>query len=251
MQIGAINSVNFKGVQKADSEMVKSGKPEYLKDKTIDVDYLNLSSDDETDSFDEVSADEFVDGLNKFKQDVKNAKQNVHPLTCLAGTVAALCALTKGSKAIAWTRSAAALAGGTAAKGVVKAASKVVKSIDTEKATGKINGLVARLSEKSNVNNPKIEEAVVNTVDTVFSRTVNGVPEKKGNAFVKVLNKFGIYLNAPSLFDVGVATIGAYKAADIISDGSEASLDSFAISESAKKNFGKEFAAEVFNVIAS
>ena len=236
MQIGAINSVNFKGYQKAQD----LGDAEFVKpDNTSD-----LSGD----KF-EFSSDDLLEGIDKFRKDVKEAKQNVHPLTCLLGTAAAVCALTKGSKAVGWARSAVAVAGGAVANGAVKVASKVVKSVDADKVSGKINGVVDQLSKKSTVNNEKLVKPFETTVDKIFSRTVDGVAEKKGEKVVEKLNNLGIFFNPGSLFDGLVAGGIAYKAADIVSDGSETGLDKMAIDGSAKRNLGE--IAEIMNIVAS
>ena len=240
MQIGAINSVNFKGLNGINREENNS-----VKDDFIDVDYTEIKNEPKKDIFeseekaDEISPEELLNGIYKFKEDVQHARQNVHPLTCVLASVAAICALTKGAKAVSWMRSAAAVASGSVAKGAVKVASKVKKSINVDKANNAINGFVGKLSEKSNVNNEAIKSKVVGTIDKVFSKTVDGVTEKKGEAVVDKLNKLGVYLNPTSLFDTGVAAAGAYVAADIVSDGSESGLDNVAINLSAKRHLGE------------
>ncbi len=255
MQIGAINSVNFKGMNGIESR--ESGvyqDPKAQGRGAVDADFVVLQGNtDKTSDMPKseagISVDDILEKMANFKKDVKEAKQDVHPLTCLLGVLAGVCAIVKGNKAVGWARSAVAVSGGAVAKGAVKVASKVAKSIDADKAVAKINGVVGKLSEKTNVNNDKLVTPFVDTVDKIFSRTVDGVTEKKGQAVVEKINNLGIYFNPGSLFDGLVAGALAYKAADVVSDGSESGLDRMAINTSARRNLGE--IAEIINTVAS
>ena len=245
MQIGAINSVNFKGAQ-------KTNEPEFLKDE-IDVDYRDLS--DDGDSF-ELSEKQALENIENFKKDVKDSQQDVHPLTCLVGLAAAGLAFKNGRKAIACARSAVAVVGGAVAKGATKVASKVVKSIDYNKASAKINNTVSALASKSEVNDPKLTQAFENAIDTVFSREVDGKMQEKGKAVVGVLNKFGVPLTKQGLVDAIGAGAIAYGAMDVTTDLTEGAQDKHKILESAKRNLGGqnpagEFAADIFNILSA
>ena len=268
MQIGAINSVNFKG---------------NLNTKQADVEDTYIPSSEETDSFARsVEEDDLDDMLytvspkvkekeeiiygdegensplgstlkknfESFEKSVKNAQQDVHPLTCALGLATAAFAFKNGKKVASCARSTVAVMGGAVAKTVTKLASKVVKSIDFNKASEKINGVVESLSSKVEANDPKLKESFVNTIDIIFSRKVDGKMQQKGEAVVGLLNKFGVYLNKPSMADAVIAGVAAYKAADIATDYSEGFQDSQAIKMSAKKNLGSEFTSELIRTLA-
>lgn len=179
-------------------------------------------------------------GMQRHQEVIEEAKTDVSPLTCIVGVATGLAALKNGSKLVGVGRRLAAGAGETISTAAIKAAKKVKNSIDVDKAIAKTQGFFNKLSASGTTANPKIESAVTEAVDFVFSGkdAAGKIIEGKGKKFVENLSDKGIIMNGASLFDNAVAAAGAYVVADGLSDTTEYFIDRKKIKESFENNLG-------------
>lgn len=209
MQISAINSVNF-----------CSKKSKKSKDTT--------------------SKQEQMSNAEKHEANVKDANNDISPITCFVGILTGLAALKGGAKVVGATRRLAAGAGDKIATTAVNVAKKVKKSIDVDSCTKRIHDFFNRLSLDGTKENESIKKAVTSTVDQIFSgkdETGKFVGDK-GEKFVEKLRNNKIYMSGTSLFDNAVAAAGAYIAMDGMSDATEHVIDRKKIQKSVIENFG-------------
>ena len=179
-------------------------------------------------------------GMQRHKEVVEEAKTNVSPLTCIAGTLTALAAVKNGSKLVGAGRRVVAGAGEAISTVALKGAKKIKNSINIDKATAKVQSFFGKLSAAGSEANPKLEKTVTETIDFVFSGKdqAGKILEGKGKKFIEELKNKGIVMNGASLFDNAVAAAGAYIVADGVSDATESIIDKKKIKESFEKNLG-------------
>ena len=179
-------------------------------------------------------------GMQRHKEVIEEARADVSPLTCIAGTLTAIAAVKNGSKLVGAGRRVVAGAGEAVSTAVLKGAKKVKNSINIDKATTKVQSFFGKLSYAGSEANPKLEKAVKETVDFVFSGKdqAGKIIEGKGKKFVEDLRNKGIVMNGASLFDNGLAAVGAYIVADNMSDATESIIDGKKIKDSLEKNLG-------------
>ena len=179
-------------------------------------------------------------GMQRHQENVEKINTDVSPLTCIAGTLTAIAAVKNGSKLVGAGRRVVAGAGEAVTTAVLKGAKKIKNSINIDKATSKVQGFFGKLSAAGSEANPKLENAVTQAVDFVFSGKdqAGKIIEGKGKKFVADLRNKGIVMNGASLFDNAVAAAGAYIVADGVSDATESIIDSKKIKDSLEKNLG-------------
>lgn len=216
MELNSLSSTNFKGQAP----------------KTVEIDPQELKSyisESEPDSFDKEEA------LNDYADKLVQIKQNVHPLTCLAGVASAVIAMKKGRNVVGALRGVSAKTIGVVSNAALNIAQKVSKKANFDSARKAVDSFTQGLAAKTNENNSKITKSFVDTVDTIFAKTVDGVREEKGAKMLSKLNDNGVYLNKGSLFDNGIALAGGLFAADKVSDITENSLDNSEIKKETAK----------------
>ena len=179
-------------------------------------------------------------GMHRHQDVVEKTKSDVSPITCVIGVLTGLAALKTGSKVVGAVRRVAAGAGETVTTAVLRGAKKVKKSINIDKATKNVQSFFGKLSTDGSTANPKLEQAVKDTVDFVFSGKdeAGKLIEGKGKNFIDSLRNKGIVMNPTSLFDNAVAAAGAYFVADGLSDTTESFIDGKKIEKSLVENLG-------------
>lgn len=268
MQIGAINSINFKSnmsprvVFVTPCDNCPYDSYEFVDDNhdIIDVECEPISDESSKTSQsnscniapyknnqaprdDKSETKKIAEELKKqsgsfqdFVNDVAKAKNDVSPITCLVGILTGAIALQKGIKAVGWARGTLAKGGCEITQGAVKAFSKVTKK-NTEKACGNINNFFNKFTNNVNVdqNSEKMAKKFTEILDAVFGTTAKK-GQKVSERTLNTLNKAGIFLNPRRLFDTALALTVAYKAADVTSDVTEQALDGQKIKNSGAKN---------------
>ena len=186
MQIGAINSINFKARGKyADCDCPECRPDLYYKDQQNDYD---------------------LDPQTLRDQYVKE-RDDVSPLTGIFMVGAGVAALKAGNKGVAYARRGLAYIGEIITKAGAKGLAKVKKNLNYDECVDKIQKFFARIKDDRRVNDERLEARFTDAVNAILSpKDKNGdYVVNKGKNIVETLNKFGIYLRGTSLFDHAVA----------------------------------------------
>ncbi len=219
MQVGSVNSFNFKGLE--------SSKRSQAEDYKFGDDYT-VRTESENSVADSLNIEE---KLNKFASSVDKANNDVHIGTVLIAGATFLGLLYKGRKVIDLGTRMAATAGEVVAKGGVKLINSLKKTPveTTEKTLNNISSAVSGFREKVGKKDEKFLEGIKNTVDKIAP--------KKGEGVAYILDKFGIN-NKTSIATTAAAAVGATAIADKVSDVTENKLDNKDIDRAKKELLG-------------
>ncbi len=218
MQIGAINSTNFKG-----SKPINKG---YSEDKTALQKSLTKTK---------LSSEEVSEIVVNFDEAVKKINSNVHPATIFATVVAAVGVAKGSSKLVPVARRAVVTVGeevsalGTKAFG--KVANLVKKgSFDTDKAVNNIHNFSAANLRVNNQEIAKSEEKLAKAakesgfIKFVEKYTGQILGEQKAQAVKQTMIKNNMY-NGAGIFDAATAFAIGLGVVDGASDKAEGALD--------------------------
>ena len=220
MSLSAINSVSFKG----------NNYP-----RVIDAEDYEIIQDNE----------QATGNVDEFIKDVNKANNDVNVATLALGGLGALAAFKTGSKGVKIARGAVAKFASDLSQGAVNLTSKVFKKIDTETVNGKVSRFFTKFmnDESLTKDSAKMKAKFTEVINAVFGKSKTVIDEQgnkktvsRAKSIIETLHKNGIFLNGRSLFDNGVALVGAYAAADVVSDVTEDSIDKKNIKNSALKN---------------
>ena len=270
MQIGAMNSMGFKGNDIYMLPVTNEKQGSYVDSKDTDVlepdeildgeDCFSKSvNEDDSEfapSYDEDDA-EFRkmtgEKLRKYIETKQDAESNVRILTIISSVALLLGIAAKGNKIAKPVMRTLVTAGEAVSKGAVRLAGKVFKKINVDSITDKI----ASKAEQVRVGAPdnKMLNGVKTLVDKVFpSKVVQAIDGEKvathGENVVAVLKKIGIQNKTDIARNAVVGAI-ALGAADKFADRFEGTLDRAEINRAKKDLIGNGLgvAAELVNAV--
>ncbi len=267
MQIGAINSVGFKGndilllpAPKADFDSSKNLNSDNLIPDEILDDVYTMKSEPAQDVVDFDSDDSEYDKkltgdkLRNYIDVAQRSKENVRLLTIVSSFALCLGLMNRCNKIAKPVARAFVTAGETISNGAVRIAGKVFKNVDTEKVTNRIKTNADKL--RSDAPDQKMLDGIKSFVDKIFvsdktkKAVENEVVTTSGDNVLAVMKKLGLQNKADILRGVGVSAV-ALSATDKFADKIEGRLDKAEVDRAKKDLIGDGFgvAAELVNAV--